>query len=174
MNGKSEIIDAVYREFYNTVYRYCLANLSYHRQDAENVTQTVFMIFIEKHHKVHPEKYKSWLLSTADREIKNFKRKNKGAVNLDDCSEALAESDADILEEIIRRELLKQESEIERQILSSLKPAQRQLLEDLKSGLTTAEVAQKAGMDRRKVTVQIYYLKKRIRELTERQKEKII
>lgn len=176
VNDINEIITTVYRQFYNTVYRHCLEKLFYHQQNAENITQTVFMIYVKKYYKVQPDKVKAWLISVADREIKSFKRKvaKTESVNLDDYCDIVSDESLDVLEEIINQELLKQENEIEEQIVSSLKPNQRKLLQYIKSGLSTPEIAKEMGIDRRRVTVRTYHLKKKVRELIRQQKEKII
>ena len=98
------IIELIYREYYETVFRYCRVRLNGDLHAAQDCTQEVFLVLQKKIHKlVNMESILPWLYATADREIKNYRRKHPAMIDIDEIPEpsvpAQTESDLDVLDE---------------------------------------------------------------------------
>ena len=68
-----EQIETLYERYKNNVYRLALSYTG-HRQDAEEVTQTVFEKLIRHMDRLQPGKEQSWLLTVTTNECRNLLR----------------------------------------------------------------------------------------------------
>lgn len=68
-----EQIQTLYERYKNNVYRLALSYTG-HRQDAEDVTQTVFVKLIRHMDRLQPGKEQSWLLTVTANECRNLLR----------------------------------------------------------------------------------------------------
>ncbi len=88
-----ETFDMIAKQFYNAIFKYCCVRLK-KENDAYDCTQEVFLIFFKKMNKLRiSENIGAWLYRTADNVIKNFYRKNKTHISLDDVPDIPAEID---------------------------------------------------------------------------------
>ncbi len=103
------IIDLIYQEYYGTVLGYCITRLNGDIPAAEDCTQEVFYILQKKIKQlIQLESVLPWLLATADREIKSYKRKHPQNLSIDEipeqaAPEELRDSVLDILDDEDRR-----------------------------------------------------------------------
>ncbi len=104
----SPILELLYREYYETIFQYCRVRLNGDIHAAEDCTQEVFLVLHKKlKHLVKLESILPWLYSTADREIKAYRRKHPETVDIDGIPEPAAseqeDSPLDILDDEERR-----------------------------------------------------------------------
>lgn len=91
--GNSSQCQKIIQTYYAPVYRYCYATLGYDAVAAEDCTQEVFLVFIQKQHTLDlSTTILPWLYTTAKVVISNYRRKNpchedlQGAENVEDPS----------------------------------------------------------------------------------------
>lgn len=99
-----EILEMIYRKYYEKVLKYCLVRLYGNLSAAEDCTQEVFLIF-QKHISklILTDEIFPWLCRTADNVMKAYRRKNPEMLDIDEIPEPAApmaeESILDILTE---------------------------------------------------------------------------
>ena len=103
-----KIIELIYREYYETVFRYCRVRLNGDLHAAQDCTQEVFLVLHKKLKKlVDLDSILPWLYQTADREIKNYRRKHPAMIDIDELADLAApqqeDSPLDILDEEERK-----------------------------------------------------------------------
>lgn len=103
-----KIIELIYREYYETVFRYCRVRLNGDLHAAQDCTQEVFLVLHKKLKKlVDLDSILPWLYQTADREIKNYRRKHPAMIDIDEIADLAApqqeDSPLDILDEEERK-----------------------------------------------------------------------
>lgn len=103
-----KIIELIYREYYETVFRYCRVRLNGDLHAAQDCTQEVFLVLHKKLKKlVDLESILPWLYQTADHEIKNYRRKYPAMIDIDEIADLAApqqeDSPLDILDEEERK-----------------------------------------------------------------------
>lgn len=103
-----KIIELIYREYYETVFRYCRVRLNGDLHAAQDCTQEVFLVLHKKLKKlVDLDSILPWLYQTADREIKNYQRKHPAMIDIDELADLAApqqeDSPLDILDEEERK-----------------------------------------------------------------------
>ena len=103
-----KIIELIYREYYETVFRYCRVRLNGDLHAAQDCTQEVFLVLHKKLKKlVDLDSILPWLYQTADREIKNYQRKHPAMIDIDEIVDLAApqqeDSPLDILDEEERK-----------------------------------------------------------------------
>lgn len=77
MMGESSRCQKIIQTYYTPVYRYCYAALAYNAAAAEDCTQEVFLIFIQKQHTLDlTSSILPWLYTTAKVVVCNYRRKN--------------------------------------------------------------------------------------------------
>lgn len=65
-------------QYYQAIYRYCYGKLHFHTEAAQDCTQEVFLILIQKKERLDLSgNMKTWLYKTADHVIRNYQRKEK-------------------------------------------------------------------------------------------------
>lgn len=81
------IFNEIAERYYNDIYKYCCVRLD-NEHAAKDCTQEVFLILYRKMDKLKlSENVRAWLYRTADNVMKNYRRKNKTTVSLDDLNE---------------------------------------------------------------------------------------
>lgn len=76
MNNNS-IYKEIANKYYNDIYKYCYYKLGYHREDAEECTQEVFMILLKRWKSLSShENIRGWLYRVADNVMRNYSRKS--------------------------------------------------------------------------------------------------
>ena len=103
-----KIIELIYREYYETVFRYCRVRLNGDLHAAQDCTQEVFLVLHKKLKKlIDLDSILPWLYQTADREIKNYRRKHPAMIDIDELVDLAApqqeDSPLDILDEEERK-----------------------------------------------------------------------
>ena len=66
--------DLIIRTHYESILKYCLVNLKHNTQDAEDITQEVFLFFETKCHELKDNNIKAWLFKVAFLKIKEYNR----------------------------------------------------------------------------------------------------
>ncbi len=80
--------DEIAKQYYQAIFRYCLVRLD-DEQTAYDCTQDVFLTLYRKMDKLKlSENVRAWLYRTADNVMKNYRRKNKIVVSIDELNEA--------------------------------------------------------------------------------------
>lgn len=85
---KTTAPDDVVRAYYREIYRYCLAKLQ-SREDAQDITQDVFLTYCVKAPKIEEADVRRWLYATAMNKIRNMtqKQKRRAQTQLEDADE---------------------------------------------------------------------------------------
>ncbi len=74
--------DLICKLYYESVNKFCLNRLQFNVEDANDVTQDVFLLFQEKADVLEDVHIKAWLLSTANFKTKELLRKKGKEINL--------------------------------------------------------------------------------------------
>lgn len=86
--------DEIAETYYKSIFRYCCVKLN-DEHSAKDCTQEVFMILYRKIGKLTlSENIRAWLYRTADNVIRNYLRKNKNTVPLDEIEETTENSNS--------------------------------------------------------------------------------
>ena len=81
------IFNEIAEQDYQSIFRYCYVKLD-NEHAAKDCTQEVFLILYSKMDKLKlSENVRAWLYRTADNVMKNYRKKNKITVSLDDVNE---------------------------------------------------------------------------------------
>jgi RNA polymerase sigma factor (sigma-70 family) len=76
--------DEIVEQYYRAIYNYCQVRLG-DESATEDCTQEVFLTLYKKMDKLRlSENIRAWLYRTADNVIKNYRRKNRKIISLDD------------------------------------------------------------------------------------------
>lgn len=142
----SEIYDKIVHEYQQEILNFCYSRLNNY-QAAEDCTQEVFFVLFRKIKLLNLSvNIRSWLYSTAIREIKAYKRKNPTMIDINEIPEQPCDeinlSDMNVLDEL---------NEDEKNFIS-----------DYYSGINIAEIAKKYGISISAVYVRVFRIKKKI------------
>lgn len=75
---QDEQLTELIKEYYNDIYRFCYSRLGCNVQSAEDCTQEVFLILVQKYASLtSTEGIRTWLLRTSERVVCNYLRKEK-------------------------------------------------------------------------------------------------
>lgn len=111
----------VVEEYGSRIYGYLLRFLL-HKEDAEDLTQSVFLSFYRQMENVDSEKYASYLFRAAHNQAVNYKKKKHRYVSLDKVHEdSLSEPQADESQDKEKERILR--------ALNKLKPKEKLVLE---------------------------------------------
>lgn len=93
MMGESSRCQKIIQTYYAPVYQYCYTALAYDAAAAEDCTQEVFLVFLQKQHMLDlTTTILPWLYTTAKIVVRNYRRKNpdhedlQGAEGVEDAS----------------------------------------------------------------------------------------
>lgn len=76
--NQDDLCAMIVERYYQPIYRYCYAKLNFDTNAAQDCTQNVFLVLIQKKHRLNLNgNIKVWLYKTADRVIRNYRRKEK-------------------------------------------------------------------------------------------------
>lgn len=90
--SKAEI-EEITNRYYNDVYKFCVSRCGY-KEDGADITQSVFLLFMQRADDLENKRIKSWLISVAGLKVKEyFRQKEK------DCSYLRYEDCADIIDD---------------------------------------------------------------------------
>lgn len=79
------------QQYYDAIFKYCCVRLN-NEHAAKDCTQEVFLILYKKMDKLKlSENIRAWLYRTSDNVIKNYRRKNKDSIPLDELNETPTE-----------------------------------------------------------------------------------
>ena len=113
----------IYQKYHKTVWRVCYGGVFCHQETAEELTDDVFMVLLNKSERVEPDKYESYLVSVAERKVKEARRahvRRPPSADVDEYAEILPDNEPDMIEQIL---LQKMEAEdLTEEVLSQLKP----------------------------------------------------
>ena len=76
--NQDELCVIIAEKYYQPIYKYCYAKLNCDASAAQDCTQNVFLIMIQKKNRLNlSNNMQTWLYKTADRVIRNYRRKEK-------------------------------------------------------------------------------------------------
>ena len=76
--NQDELCIIIAEKYYQPIYKYCYAKLNCDANAAQDCTQNVFLIMIQKKNRLNlSNNMQTWLYKTADRVIRNYLRKEK-------------------------------------------------------------------------------------------------
>ena len=79
--------DEIAEQYYTSIFKYCYVKLD-DEHSAKDCTQEVFLILYKKMDKLKlSENIRAWLYRTADNVMRNYRKKSRNSVPLDDLSE---------------------------------------------------------------------------------------
>ncbi|MBQ2846712.1 MAG: sigma-70 family RNA polymerase sigma factor [Clostridia bacterium] len=161
-------VEALSRNYYYDVYKFCCSYLN-DDSDAEDITQDVFLTFIQKSAILEETNIRSWLFSTAAHKIKEKHRRNVKQSKLCPLDENLepTEEIPDIildLEKPINPDLV---DYAKSKLLAKLTPEERELLECIyDKHMKLSQVGEKLNISQNAVSTRHYRLKNKIIELS--------
>lgn len=86
------IFNEIAEQYYNAIFKYCCVRLD-NEHAAKDCTQEIFLTLYRKIDKLKlSENVRAWLYRTADNVMKNYRRKNKITVSIDDINETAEDS----------------------------------------------------------------------------------
>ena len=122
------IVELIYREYYQTIFRYCRVRLNGDIQGAEDCTQEVFLALHRKiKNLVELDSILPWLYRAADKEIAAYRRKHPETIDIEEIPEPI-------------------EQQMDNSPLDSLEDEDRHIIEQYYSGADKAELAGKLGI----------------------------
>lgn len=152
--------------YYKNVYRYCYARLG-NAADADDITQDVFLLFLQKYESLENNNLSGWLYATASIKIKeHFRKSQVEQKHLTDIND-IPEEDLGyaFLDEgyLISAEEIESKKE---KLLTYLKPKEQQLLEMIyNEHLTYKVIGEQIQSNEQAVGMKAYRLRKKIFEL---------
>lgn len=76
--NQDDLCTMIANQYYRPIYRYCYEQLHFNVDAAQDCTQEVFLILIQKKNRLDLSgNIKVWLYKTADRVIRNYRRKER-------------------------------------------------------------------------------------------------
>ena len=106
MNFTDDELNEIIDKYGNSVYRLAFS-ITKNQTDAEDVTQDVFVKFIENRHKIENDDHlKAWLIRVTINHCKNLFSEywNKNTTALDNVGNSIHKNESSNLDEIIKRE----------------------------------------------------------------------
>ena len=157
----------IYQKYHKTVWRVCYGGVFCHQQTAEEMTDDVFMVLLNKSERVEPDKYESYLVSVAERKVKEARRahvRRPPSADVDEYAEILPDNEPDMVEQIL---LQKMEAEdLTEEVLSQLKPEDQELIRQIREdGLSRTELAEKHQVSLNALYTKISRLRNRVKKL---------
>lgn len=164
-----ELCATFFKQYYATIYRYCLYRFNYDRQAAEDCCQETFLTLYENLVKFkNYDHVKAWLYHTADNYINRYFRElsksNKKLVKLsaeNELSELVDEANSI---ELCLDKAINIEDFIE-PVLEELTSAEQQLYElYFRQDIPIRELSQRLGISEHALSTRIYRLKGKIKQ----------
>ena len=169
MNRKENTPEDVVRAYYREIFRFCLTKLQ-SREDAQDVTQDVFLTFCSKAPQLDAQDARRWLYATALNKIRNLTQKKKRRVQtqLSDADEypnngnwqyEITETDwiDDARIEEKKEDILRQLTDRERALFREIYDERRK----------HAEIAEVCGVSEQALNMRVYRLRRKIIRLIE-------
>lgn len=157
-------LSEVFEKYYIKIYNFCLYKTRYDRADAENCTQQVFMVLIEKWDNMEDRDIYAWLLKTAQYTLMNLYRKKQkeNSVYPIESYENIP-CDTPDLEDLVISD--KEIEEHKQRILSQLSPADRDLYRRyFEENMSYIEISEQLGIDYAATQMRVSRLKSRIKK----------
>lgn len=85
-----DVFDNIIKQYYQSIYNFCRVKLR-DEHAAHDCTQEVFLTFFRKRNELEiSEKTRAWLYKAADNFIKNYIRKNRNDISIDEFDSSLS------------------------------------------------------------------------------------
>jgi RNA polymerase sigma factor (sigma-70 family) len=157
----------IYQKYFNTVRDICYSGVFFNQEIAEELTDDVFLVLLDKSERVEPEKYESYLVAVAERKVKEARRahvRRPPSADVDEYAEILPDNEPDMVEQIL---LQKMEAEdLTEEVLSQLKPEDQELIRQIREdGLSRTELAEKHHVSPNALYTKISRLRTRVRRI---------
>lgn len=153
---------------YKNVYRYCLSRLQ-DEEDACDVTQDVFVLLLQKKDRLTEQNLLSWLLSAADKRVKEKLRQQSRDRNTMEAFSARFHEETALAE--LEDCLLITDEAIEQkraEIIASLRPAEQQLFRLVfDEKLKYRAIAELLHSNREAIAMRVMRLRKKIIQIVE-------
>lgn len=85
---QEDYCERIIQKYYKQIYQFCYSHLNYSKEGAEDCTQEIFMILLQKKNKLNlTENMRAWLYITAYGVMRNYRRRESKYVlmeNIDD------------------------------------------------------------------------------------------
>ena len=85
----------IYQKYFKMVRNICYSGVFFNQEIAEELTDDVFMVLLNKSERVEPDKYESYLVSVAERKVKEARRahvRRPPSADVDEYAEILPEA----------------------------------------------------------------------------------
>ena len=169
MSAEKNTPESVVRAYYREIFRFCLAKLV-SREDAQDVTQDVFLTYCSKAPKLDTQDVRRWLYATAQNKILNEtqKQKRRAQTLIPDADEY--PNDGNWEYEITETDWIadKRIEEMKAQILEHLTSEERALFcEIYDKRRKHAELAQEQGVSEQALNMRVFRLRRKIIRLIE-------
>lgn len=86
-------LDEITKQYYETIYSFCLAKSGNNPDDASDITQEVFMVLTEKRDELEDKNLKQWLIEVAKLKSKEYYRQIKKHENVSSFEEKFTSAD---------------------------------------------------------------------------------
>ena len=167
---KRKSVDKAVSDYYSEIYYYCLSFLR-SKEDAEDVTQEVFLLLGEKAKGLEEINIRAWLYSTAKNKIMETRRerviRSKYISFIGDGHAVADPKSADFLdipEEVSEDKILSAKD----RLISKLTPEEKVLYESLyERKLERSEVAKELHISKRAVDMRAFRLRRKIEKLVD-------
>ncbi len=152
---------------YRNIYNFCCAYIG-NKDDVLDVTQNVFLTFLEKAEQLDNKNIRSWLYSTALNKIKEYRYYEKRRSKIYTIDEIYASTE-EIPETVLDLEIIDNPDLIEYtkiKLLSKLTPEERRLLMDIyEKRMKFSEIGKEIGISENAVIMRNFRLRKKIEKL---------
>lgn len=169
MNAKKNTPEAVVRAYYREIFRFCLSKLV-SREDAQDVTQDVFLTYCRKAPQLDGQDARWWLYATAQNKILNETQKQKRrAQTLIPDADAFP-NDGNWEYEITETDWIADAriEEKKAEILEHLTPEERALFREIfDKRRKHAELAAEQGVSEQALNMRVYRLRRKIMRMIE-------
>ncbi len=169
MNRKENTPEDVVRAYYREIFRFCLSKLQ-SREDAQDVTQDVFLTFCSKAPQLDAQDARRWLYATALNKIRNLTQKQKRRVQtqLPDADEY--PNNGNWQYEITKTDWIddarieEKKEDILRQLTDKERALFREIYDERRKH---AEIAEVCGVSEQALNMRVYRLRRKIIRLIE-------
>ena len=157
----------IYQKYHKKVWRICYGGVFCHQETAEEMIDDVFMILLNKSERVEPDKYESYLVSVAEREVKEARRahvRRPPSADVDEYAEILPDNEPDMIEQILLKKI--EAEDLTEEVLSYLDPEDQELIRQIREeDMTRTELAEKHRVTPNALYTKISRLRTRVRRI---------
>ena len=155
----------IYQKYFKMVRDICYSGVFFNQEIAEELTDDVFMVLLNKSDHVEPDKYESYLVSVAKKKVKEARRahvRRPPSADVDEFAEILPDDEPDMIEQILLQKI--EAEDLTEEVLSYLDPEDQELIRQIREdGLSRTELAEKHHVSPNALYTKISRLRNRVR-----------